>query len=784
MPDSNNTLFYWEPANAFTSALPLGNGRIGAMVYGRTTHEIINLNEDTLWTGYPNCDSAPDSSTHYAELKKAALEGRFKDAEAIFEEHLSRGHSQTYLPMGDLLLDFEHSQNVTDYIRTLELERAVATVDYKAGGVGYHREYIVSYPHDALVIKISADKAKSVSFKVRLQSRLRSNVYTADKSKLFIDGETPSNCYTRDAEGKVINFMTYSNAPEKRGVQFRGGVSVTLEGGELIAAEDSDFLEIKNANSAVIWFKIATSFNGYDRSPFLDGKDYYGVLKNDLDYVGEYDYDAVLKEHIYDFSEYYLRVRLDLGASGDSDLPTDERLRKFIVTQNDPSLFTLVFNFGRYLMISGSRQGSQPLNLQGIWNDKLFAPWRSNYTTNINTEMNYWPAEMTNLAEMHLPLIEMVKDIAQAGIATARDLYGGKGFCSHHNCDLWRKTTPPGMKGKNISLWAFWPFSSGWLCRHVWEHYEYNPDFSYLRDTVYPILKECSNFYLSMLTETEEGLCFAGGTSPENQFYDKNGVRCMIGKYATMSNAIMRDVFTNTAKCCDVIGDSDFAKQLRETVKKIAPYKIGPKGQLLEYDDDYEENEPGHRHISHLYGMHPGEEINLEQTPELAKAVRKSLELRGDEGTGWSLGWKINQWARQYDGDHAYQLMCMQLRLVEPESPMDYRKGGGTYPNLFDAHPPFQIDGNFGFVSGLSELLLQSRGNLVTLLPALPSEFKDGSISGLCAKGGLEVSLTWENGKLKNAIFMPKQNFDAVVRYDGKQVKVRFIAGQEVTFEG
>ena len=286
MPDSNNTLFYWEPANAFTGALPLGNGRIGAMVYGKTTHEIINLNEDTLWTGYPNCDSAPESSAYYAEIKKAALEGRFKDAETIFEENLSRGNSQTYLPMGDLLLDFDHSENVTDYCRTLELERAVATVDYKANGVGYHREYIVSYPHDAMVIKISADKAKSVSFKVRLRSRLRSNVYTVDKNKLFIDGEAPSSCYFRNAEGKSVNYMAYSNEPEKRGVQFRGGVSVTLDGGELIAAEDSDFLEIKNANSAVIWFKIATSFNGYDRSPFLDGKDYYGVLKNDLDHVG------------------------------------------------------------------------------------------------------------------------------------------------------------------------------------------------------------------------------------------------------------------------------------------------------------------------------------------------------------------------------------------------------------------------------------------------------------------------------------------------------------------
>lgn len=775
MPDYSKILHYTAPARAFNEALPIGNGRLGAMIYGGVSEDAVGLNEDTIWSGYPRNDSAPGTPGTYGKIKEAVLNSRFGEAEELFESLLVRNESASFLPLGELTLSFKNSGEPKDYSRSLDLSKGCVTVSYRLGGKSFSREYIASYPHDALVIHLTCDRPHSLDFTLGLRSRLRSNVYTIG-SALYIDGEAPSDCVYRSESGADEPVHVYSTDSEKRGVQFRGGAAVSVNGGKIISSPESDTLKIAGASEATVWFKVFTSFNGYERSPFLDGKEYYDLLSTDLEYLVNYSFDSVMLDHLSDFTPFFDRVTLTLPQSGQSALPTDKRLEAFEENPDDASLIALLFNYGRYLMISGSRPGSQPLNLQGIWNSEMFPPWRSNYTTNINTEMNYWPAEPANLAEFHLPLIEMIRDISEAGRATARDIYDAEGFCAHHNCDLWRKTTPPGRsEPENCSVFAFWPFSGGWLCRHLWEHYEYNPDPAFLRGTVYPILKECSRFFLSVIDECGEGLCFLGSSSPENRFVDRTGRVCAVGKYTTMSNAIMREVFTDTAKACDIIGDAEFAALVREKAARIVKYKLGSDGQILEYDDDYEENEPRHRHLSHLYGMYPGTEINRDDTPELAEAAKRTLERRGDEGTGWSLGWKLNLWARMRDGERAYSLIRMQLKPAGAG-------GAGTYPNLFDAHPPFQIDGNFAFTAGICEMLVQCRDGIITLLPALPRSLDTGSVSGLCLKGGARLSMSWSGGRLTEAVISPLRDFEAEVRCASVCRKVSFKAGEDYRF--
>jgi len=772
--DYSNYLHYTAPAENFETALPLGNGRLGAMVYGGVCDETVSLNEDTLWTGYPVYDHLPESKADYARVRQLVKEGKYGEAQVLAENSFARFDSATYLPLGDLKMSFEHHGEISDYKRDLDLMTAVAETSYKAGGVRFTRRCFVSHPHDAVVYQVSASKAQSLNFTVSLKSRLRSNSYVFD-GVLFLDGECPSSQYLFDFDAnRHIVKMVYRNEPEKRGIQFRGALIVTCKGGEVIANNGDDVISVHGAREATVYFKIDTSFNGYDKLPFLEGKEYGEQLVPDLQYLSKRSVDEIFSTHLEDYSHFYNRVKLDLGQSSKSSLPTDERLAEFAVSHNDPSLYALLFNYGRYLTICGSREGAQPMNLQGIWNDKLFAPWRSNYTTNINTEMNYWPTEAVNLPEMTEPLLSMIRDISVRGVDTARSLYGAEGFCAHHNVDLWRKTTPPGRGNPGCARWMFWPMSAAWLCRHLWEHYEYHPDNGFLAE-IHPILKEACRFLLSTMDDCADGKSVLAVTSPENGVV-YNGERVEVTLYATMTNAIIRDLFENTAKCCELMGDAEFAQTLRSTLAEVCPYKIGSRGQLLEYNEEYEEQEPHHRHISHLYGAHPADHINPDDTPELMAAVRRSLELRGDDGTGWSLGWKINQWARQRDGEHALQLLNMQLRPVSGQNE-NYTNGGGTYPNLFDAHPPFQIDGNFGATSGICEMLLQSRGDRILLLPALPSAWKKGSVSGLRAKGGIGVDVKW-GGKTVTATLTAENDISVSVRLGDSEQRVTLSAGE------
>ncbi|HEY5585891.1 MAG TPA: glycoside hydrolase family 95 protein [Ruminiclostridium sp.] len=738
-------LWYEQPAKSWVEALPVGNGRLGAMIYGKTDTEIISLNEDTLWSGYPRDLNPKDKRKQFMKAMELSKDKKYHEAQRLIEAELTSGWGQSYLPLGDLILNFRHSGTVSCFNRSLDLSTAIASVEYCVDGAKYKREIFVSSPDNVIVIRISCDKPQSINFSLGFESQLES-VVSSNEGYLVLKGGAPSHVepsYSNDLETPVI----YSDIDEERGMLFTAMAKVTAVSGKVTYA--GYVATVENADSAIILINAQTSFDGYDVQPYLSGKDHERLCIEGIVSASRKNYDELLCAHISDYKYYFDRVYLDVGDSEAALLPTDKRLYRFKDEQNDPALYTLLFQYGRYLLISSSRKGTQPANLQGIWNSELRAPWSSNYTININAQMNYWPVFSCGLGELQQPLVELIKELSVTGRITAKEVYGAKGFTSHHNTDIWRFTSPVGNHGKGSAGFAYWNVSAGWLCRHLFDQYEYTLDKVFLRDEAYPVMRSAAEFFIDILTEDKEGyLIICPSTSPENAFMFE-GERCNITTTTTMSMTIVKELFKHCIKSCEILScDDDFANELRDKLKKIYPYKIGSKGQLLEWYEEYEEEEPHHRHISHLYGMHPANEITVEDTPDLAEACKSSLNLRGDEGTGWSLGWKINQWARLFDGDRALKLLNRQLRVVE-DTGFDYSSGGGTYLNMFDAHPPFQIDGNFGAAAGIAEMLLQSRDNKVFILPALPSAWEKGCVKGLCAKGRIKVDIKWNKNSVK-----------------------------------
>ena len=774
----NMKLYYERPAEYFEEALVIGNGTMGATLYGGVKKDKISFNDITLWTGEPESEnSSPDAFNVIPEIRALLDNEDYQGADKA--QYKVQGHySENYQPLGTLTIEYlDDTAGISDYHRWLDIGNATARTQYLKDGKLFTSDYFASAPDSVIVIRLKSENKEGIHASLSFDTPLPHSSQVAD-NEISVEGYAAYH-----------SFPVYYKAEDKhrydpeRGIHFKTLVRVLSVDGSVKDRYSDSRIEIDGSTEVLILIANVTSFNGFDKDPVKEGRNYRSHVEKRMKCAVGKTYDALREAHIRDYKYYFDRVKLDLGNT-DADiaaLPTDKQLLFYTdCKQRNPDLEELYFQFGRYLLISSSRTSGVPANLQGLWNESVLPPWSSNYTVNINLEENYWASGTANLIEMQYPLIEFIANLSKTGRKTAKDYYGvERGWCLGHNSDIWAMTCPVGLNEGDPS-WACWTMGGTWLSTHIWEHYLFTLDKEFLRE-FYPVLKGAAEFCMDWLVEKDGKLVTSPGTSPENKYITPDGYVGATSYGNTSDLAMIRECLMDAAEASKVLGvDKSFRKRIKKTLSRLYPYQIGKDGNLQEWYYDWQDQDPYHRHQSHLFGLYPGHHLSVEETPELAAACARTLEIKGDETTGWSTGWRVNLLARLQEGEKAYHMYRRLLRYVSPDNYKgeDARRGGGTYPNLLDAHSPFQIDGNFGGCSGVIEMLMQSSTNKIVLLPALPESWADGKVQGICARGGFVVDMEWKNREVVSLIVSSLKGGQTEICFNGVSKKVVFKAGE------